>query len=287
MDIREQKIELKARDGRVLSGLLIEPERPRISVVVSPAVAIRKEHYLRFAREGAARGAAVLLYDYRSQGASTGPDIRSDLADFSDWGRLDLPAAIDHLDRLHPDLEMTAIGHSVGGWIAGLADNHQRISRHAFICVGWGHWKLKHRWYIPLELTFWHLHGPLCIKLFGHVPRGGPWQGEPLNPKLFAEWKAWCHTPGCDASFMAGGPGQPHFFDRVTAPIRSFAYHDDPIANERSVPMLLEVYSNAEHETVWASPKDFGLKKIGHQGLFSGKAARAWAPVWDWAAPAE
>jgi predicted alpha/beta hydrolase len=90
MDIREEKIEITARDGRVLSGLLIAPETPTSSVLVSPAVAIRKELYIRFAREGAARGAAVLLYDYRGQGGSAGPDIRTDHVRFSEWGRLDM-----------------------------------------------------------------------------------------------------------------------------------------------------------------------------------------------------
>jgi predicted alpha/beta hydrolase len=285
MDIREEKLEITARDGRVLSAVLVAPERPTSSVLISPAVAIRKEPYLRFAREAAGRGAAVLVYDYRGQGGSVGPDIRADHVSFAQWGRLDMAAAIDHLDRLYPDLEMTAIGHSVGAWLVGLAENQHRIHRHAFICAGWGYWKLKPIWYKPVEMTFWYLHGPLCIKLFGHIPRGGPWQGEPLNASLFNEWKAWCHTPTCEASFMAGGPDQPHFYDQVTAPIRSFAYRDDPIANERSVPMLLAVYPNAKQETVWAGPKDFGLQKIGHQSLFSGRNAKAWEPVLDWAIP--
>lgn len=287
MDIREEKIEITARDGRALSGVLIAPEKPTSSVLISPAVAIRKELYLRFAREGAARGAAVLVYDYRGQGGSAGPDIRTDDVSFGQWGRLDMAAAIDHLDRLYPDLEMSAVGHSVGAWLLGLADNQQRISRHAFICAGWGYWKLKPAWYKAVELTFWYVHGPMCLKLFGHVPKGGPWQGEPINAKLFNEWKAWCHTPRPEAAFMAGGADQPQSYAQVTAPIRSFAYRDDPIANERTVPLLLEVYPNAPHETVWAGPQDFGLKKIGHQGLFSGRSAKAWAPVWDWTLPAK
>jgi predicted alpha/beta hydrolase len=270
----------------MLSGLLLEPERPHMSVVVSAGVAIRKERYLRFAREGAARGAAVLLYDYRAQGGSAGPDLRKDLADFSDWGRLDMPAAINHLHQLHPDLKMAAVGHSAGGWITGLADNYHLITRHAFICVGWAYIKLKPLSFRMMERFMWHVHGPMCLTLFGYVPKGGPWQGEPLNQKLFREWKRWCLSPTVDAALLAGGPNEPQFYDKITAPIRSFAYRDDPIANERTVPIFLEMFPKAEREAIWAAPGDFGLKKIGHDGLFSGKAAKAWAPIWDWVIPA-
>jgi predicted alpha/beta hydrolase len=285
MDVSEQKIDIKTQDGRVLAGLLVKPEKPSVSVLVSPAVAIPKERYLAFAREGAARGAAVLLYDYRSQAGSALPDLTKDLACFSDWGRRDMTAAIRHLDGLHPALEMVSVGHSAGGWILGLADNHSRFSRHTFLCVGWGYWKLKPLGFRSLEMFFWHIYGPLCLKLYGHIPKGGAWKGEPLNPKLFAEWKRWCHMPTCEASVLAGGANQPHFYEEITAPIRSFAYRDDPIANERSVPLLLSLFSKAKHETVWASPEDFGLRKIGHEGFLSRKAAKTWEPIWNWVLP--
>ncbi|MCA9706070.1 MAG: hypothetical protein KDK70_09505 [Myxococcales bacterium] len=282
MEPKEQEITIETKDGRTLSGLLVEPEEPRISVIVSPAVAIPKERYLNFAKAGAARGAAVLLYDYRAQGASVQGDIRKDLAGFGEWGRLDMPAAIRRLDQLHPKLEMVGVHHSVGGWIMGLADNHDRLSRNAFVCVGWGYWKLKPLPFRYVEMFFWHLYGPSCVRLFGHIPQGGLWKGEPINPQLFAQWKAWCHSPECSPAVLAGGADQPHHYDEVTAKIRSFGYRDDPIANEKTVPMVLSVYPKAECEEAWAAPSDFGLAKIGHEGLFSRKAAKAWAPVWDW-----
>ncbi len=285
MEIREQNIEIATEDGRKLSGLLLAPESPRLTVLLSPGVAIRKERYLRFAREGAVRGAAVLLYDYRAQGGSIGPELRDDPSTITDWGRHDMPAAIAHLDRLHPELEMAAIGHSAGAWIVGLAHNHARISRHAFLCAGWAYWRLKPLEFRALELFFWYVYGPACLRLFGKVPKGGPWQGEPLSPALFHAWKAWCHSPTCDPALLAGGAGQPEHYREVKAPIRGFAYSDDPIANPRTVPLFMAVYPSAQQQTIWATPEEFGLAKIGHEGLFSRRSAKAWAPVWDYIAP--
>jgi predicted alpha/beta hydrolase len=286
LQVRRRKIDIERKDGRKLSAFVVEPERQRLCVLISPGVGIPKENYFLFAREGAKRGAAVLLFDYRGQGASALPDVHKDLADFTDWGRLDLVAAIDTLGAHYPNLEMVYVGHSAGGWIAGLAENHGRTSRYCFVCAGWGYWRLKPLWFKPLELFFWHAYGPLCMGLYGYIPQGGLWRGEALNPKLFHQWKVWCHSPRCEASILAGGPGQMHYFDQIAAPIRSLAYRDDPIANERTVPMLLAVYANAEHEVSWAAPEDFGLPKIGHKGLFSRRAAIAWGPIWDWIVPA-
>lgn len=282
MSAKEQTIDIETEDGRVLSGLLVEPQEPRMTIVISSAVAIPKERYLNFAKAGVDRGAAVLMYDYRSQGASVRGDIREDLADFSHWGRLDMPAAIRCLDERYPDLEMAGLHHSVGGWIMGLADNHDRLCRNAFVCAGWGYWKLKPLPFRYVEMFFWHLYGPSCIKLFGHIPQGGLWKGTPLNPRLFANWKEWCHSAECSPAVLAGGAEQPHHYDEVRAPIRSFGYRDDPIANGKTVPLVLAQYPNAQTEEVWAAPGDFGLPAIGHEGLFSRKASKAWTPVWDW-----
>lgn len=285
MKIHRRKVEIETRDGRKLAGILLEPQEPRLCVLISPGVAIPKEHYLLFARAGASRGATVLIFDYRAQGGSILGHPRDELADFDDWGRLDLVAATDYLDRLHPDLDMVNVGHSAGGWIAGLAPNHHRISRYCFICSGWAYWRLKPLWLMPVELFFWHVYGPLSLGLFGHIPSGGLWQGEPLNPKLFKRWKAWCNTPRCDASVLAGG--HEHFFDQITVPIHSFAYRDDPIVNERTLPLLLEAYCNAKHTVTWAEPAQFGVPNIGHEGLFDRRAAKAWVPIWDWIVPVQ
>lgn len=284
-ELREEPLDIIAADGRRLSGLLVTPSSPRRSILVSSAVAIPKERYLPFARDAAARGAAVLVYDYRSQGHSVQGDISEDLASLVDWGHLDMDAAIRALDQRYPDIEMTAVEHSIAAWILGLCQAQHRIDRHAFVCAGWGYWKLKPPTFRCVEMFFWHVYGPLQIRRHGHVPKGGLWKGEALNRRFFADWKQRCHSAECSPDIIAGGSALPHHFAAVRAPIRSFAYSDDPIANPRTVPMILSLYPAAQREAVWATPADHGLASIGHEGLFSRRAARAWTPVLDWIAP--
>ena len=63
MTIQEEKVQVATRDGRALSALLVKPEGPSLTVLMSPGVVIPKERYLTFAKAGAERGAAVLIYD--------------------------------------------------------------------------------------------------------------------------------------------------------------------------------------------------------------------------------
>ncbi len=271
-----EELEIEARDGRRLAAVLIRPQHPSRAVLFSPGTAVRKEQYIHFARYGAERGAAVLLYDYRSQGASTARSVKNDRADFLDWGQLDFPAALDMLHRSFPDLPLTTMGHSAGGLILGLADNHVLAERHIFLAACWPYWKDKPLKFSSQELFLWLAYGPVCNKLFGYIPKGGLWKGESVNPKLFSTWKRWCMSPS-PVEFAQ------EQYRQVTSPIRAFCFNDDPIATRSNVSKLLDAFEQAPHDQVWLNPQDFGLTKLGHQGIFSRRSRNAWAPIWDWA----
>lgn len=272
--IYEERIWIKARDNRPLSAVLIRPATPSRVVVFSPGTAVSKEAYVNFARSGAARGFAVLLYDYRSQGASLTGAAKDETSDFLDWGKLDLTGAIETAYRLFPRIPIATMGHSAGGQILGLADNQARCDRHVFIAVCWPYWRDKSLSFVPAELLFWYGYGPACIKLFGHLPKGGLWRGESLNPKLFRMWKRWCTSP--EPSDLQG-----YDYEAVKSPIAAFGFVDDPIATKRNTPKMLRMFANAPCEEVWLDPARFGLRHLGHQGVFSRAAKAVWTTIWD------
>src|SRR4051794_11426134 len=117
--VTETEIFFSAKDGFPLSGRLVVPDRPRIGVLLSPGVGFSKEFYLRFARFGAQHGAACLLFDYRGVGSSAPKELKSFKMDFSDWGRLDMPAALDRLNTEFPTIPLVHVGHSIGGNFLG------------------------------------------------------------------------------------------------------------------------------------------------------------------------
>src|SRR5690606_14362460 len=154
-DLIIRDLTVAAADGYPLSMRLVAAPRPTVAVLVSSGTGFPKGFYDRFARHLAARGAAVLTCDFRGIAGSRPDDLAAMRMDYTDWGRLDMPAALDALIALAPGLTVVHVGHSVGGHFLGFMPNQDRIVRHAFVSVGSGWWGRHHRSYNPLELFFW------------------------------------------------------------------------------------------------------------------------------------
>lgn len=278
--IAERAISFTAADGHQLSGLLFRPEAPRAGALVSPATGYPKEFYRRFARAGAERGAAVLVYDYRGIGGSAPETLKGFKADVVDWGRRDMEAAIAALDAEIPGLAMASVGHSVGGHLIGFARSHARFARHAFVSVGSGYWGRHKPAMWPFELFFWWAYGPATLAAKGYLPGGGLWGGTALPKGAFQQWRRW----SSHAAYLGrdlDGLGET-WFDAATAPIRSYVFADDPIATPGAAQDILDLYANAPREMAVRGPADYAIKRIGHDGAFRRAASALWAEVWDW-----
>ena len=270
-----------APDGYPLSMRLISAPEPTIAILVSSGTGFPKGFYDRFARHLAGRGAVVLTYDYRGIAGSRPADLAALRMDYPDWGRLDMPAALNALIEAAPGLPVVHVGHSVGGHFLGFMPNQDRITRNAFVSVGTGYWGLHHRSYNLLELFFWLGFGPLSLARHGYVKGGGLWAGTDLPRGVFETWKRWCLKRAYFSEELKTTL-KPHAFDAVRSPIRSWIFTDDPIANPRTAPELLRVYPNAPAEIVLRGPGDYGVKRIGHEGAFRRGLEPLWDEMFDW-----
>ena len=93
---------IPAPDGYPLSMRLVSAPKPTVAVLVSSGTGFPKGFYDRFARHLASRGAAVLTYDFRGIAGSRPDDLAAMQMDYPDWGRLDMPAALDALPSVWP-----------------------------------------------------------------------------------------------------------------------------------------------------------------------------------------
>ena len=270
-----------AKDGYPLSMRLVSAPEPTIAILVSSGTGFPKGFYDRFARHLAGRGAVVLTYDYRGIAGSRPADLAALEVDYPDWGRLDMPAALNALIEAAPGLPVVHVGHSVGGHFLGFMPNQDRITRNAFVSVGTGYWGLHHRSYNLLELFFWLGFGPLSLARHGYVKGGGLWAGTDLPRGVFETWKRWCLKRAYFSEELKTTL-KPHAFDAVRSPIRSWIFTDDPIANPRTAPELLRVYPNAPAEIVLHGPGDYGAKRIGHEGAFRRGLEPLWDEMFDW-----
>lgn len=280
-DVNARDLIAVAADGYPLSARLIQGPAPTHAVLVSSGTGFPKGFYDRFARHLAARGAAVLTFDMRGIGGSR-PDDLSDMdMTYEDWGRLDMPAALEALIAAAPGLPVTHVGHSVGGHFAGFMPNHAKITRHAFVAVGSGYWRHHPLRYNPLELFFWWVYGPLSLARHGYVKGGSLWRGADLPRGVFLPWRRWCHDRHYYSRRLQTEL-QPNHFTEMTSPIRSWIFTDDPIANPRTAPALLAVYPRAPSDLVLHAPQDFGIQRIGHEGAFRRGLEPLWDEIADW-----
>jgi predicted alpha/beta hydrolase len=282
--ITPETIRFTASAGWQLEADVFRADDPRVAILISAGTGYPRRFYADLASWLAARGALVMTYDYRGIGGSAGTDEAFSGIDLPHWGRFDLAAAIDALAERAGGLPMTHLAHSVGGHLVGLAENHARVSRHAFVSVGTGYFGGHHLKNIPLELFFWWGLGPYALARHGHIAATGGWRGEPLPPQLFRTWRRWSHRrayfrPDLDGSMA------PHYFDEVTAPIRSWVFPDDPIATPRAAADLLECYPAAQSAIIRRSPAEAGVRRIGHDGALRQGREKLWAEFLDWLAP--
>jgi predicted alpha/beta hydrolase len=277
-----EPVSVTARDGRVLAALYLEARDARGALTVNGATGFPREFYLKFAQYCAQRGYHALVYDYRGMGASATAPPAEEPARMSDWGRLDMPAALAWLEARCPRVPLVTVGHSVGGQLIGCMYNQAAVRAHVMLATSIGYWRCQRVPLRYLALLFWKIYGPLELTRRGYVPRGALWRGDPLPPGVFLEWRKWCLGPEHFAPDLVGEPHGTQFA-AVRAPLLSWGFSDDPIATPRAVEALLALYPNAAIERRWTTPAEAGVRAIGHRGFFAEcHRDSLWRAALDW-----
>jgi predicted alpha/beta hydrolase len=280
--VKPQPFGLRASDGRELAAHWFAATRRRGVIVMNGATGFPQAFYFKLALYAAERGYDVLLYDYRGMGLSARGDPAAERARMSDWGLLDMRAALDAGAERAQGLPVVTLGHSVGGQFLGLLQNHALARVHVQIATSTGYWRWESAPFKYLAWWFWRVHGPLMLALKGYVPTGGGWAGLPLPRGVYEEWRRWCLRPehfGPDLSTYLAG----NCFADIRAPVLTVGFTDDPIATKRTVGELNRFFPNVQRESRWYSPADVGSKQIGHEGFFGSRHRDTlWRPVIDW-----
>lgn len=281
-------VTLTARDGVALAGSFFAAEgAPRMALLVNSGTGIPRGFYARFAKHAAARGFAVLTYDYRGIGGSAPASLVGCPARYRDWGQQDVPGAIDWLEARCPELPLVVVCHSTGGQQLGLADNVGRVGAALFVGVSTGYWRGMSWRYRLLSLVLWKAYIPLSTRVLGYAPARKVGWGENLPAGVAREWGAWCLEHDYMAAYFDGtgsrsapdgAPFGPIHFESARFPIRSLYFTDDPIATRANAGPLLRLFACADVETAWLDPRDVGVDELGHLGFFR---ARFGAPLWD------
>ncbi len=262
-----------ALDGRILHGTLSRPDvAAHGAVVVFGALGVPHRYYARFAAHLAARGLAVLSFDYRGAGASRDRPSRSDDATLLEWGRFDTGGAVDALADRFPGLPSSGVGHSFGGQSFGLNPRARDLDRVVIVGAGVGDLAL----YPPaLARKYRVLLGgfvPVAGALFGYIP-GRMGLGEDLPRGVVEQWARWCNTPG----YMVGALGEQQTgFHHLEAPLLFVEVPDDDFAPPGPAAALRAAYRRASVTHRVVAPDELPPGARGHFGIFRAGGEAVW-----------
>jgi len=270
------EITLTAKDGYRLSATLYG-ERSEKTVLILPATGVPQGYYAKFAAWLAGHGFQVLTFDYRGIGKSLQGDVRAVNARMRDWALLDAAAAMASLNSS----SIRIVGHSFGGQALGLLPTPERISAALVVGSQSGYWKnwppLARAWMWPTM----HFAIPGVTRLLGYFPSSRFGFGEDLPKGVAIEWASWCRNP----TYLVGALRVEGAYARFTAPLRAYAFSDDPFGPLGAVKKLLELYPGSPTEVRHLKPADLGVSKIGHFGFFREQFRDTlWCEARDWLA---
>jgi predicted alpha/beta hydrolase len=272
---------IRCPDGRNLAAHWFAAPVRRAGLLISSATGFPQTFYFKLASYAAVRGFDTLVYDYRGMGGSAPPDLSKETTRMSDWGLIDMRAALEVVAERARGVPLATIGHSVGGQFLGLLTNHALARAHVQVATSVGYWPWERAPFKYLAWWFWRVHGPMMLAFKGYVPTGGGWSGLPLPRGVYEEWKRWClrtdHFGPDLSTYLAD-----NVFAEIRAPLLNIGFEDDPIATRRTVERLMKFYPNAAIESRWYSRRDAG-GPVGHGGFFSARYADTlWRPTFDW-----
>lgn len=277
-------IEIQCRDGVRLGAhlWLSRGGGSNGSVIINAATGVPARYYHRYAHFLTACGFDVLTYDYRGIGGSRPADLRRCGYRWRDWGERDFDAAARFMHEWRPHDPLIVVGHSIGGFLPGLAESAPLIDR--MLTVGaqyawWGDYARSRRAALFLK---WHVAMPAVTRLFGYFPGRKLGWLEDLPAGVANEWSfrgprfERSHAPveRSDAVRRTAA---------VTAPILAIVVSDDELGTVRAVRRTLSYYTGASRTAVLLKPSDYDRKRIGHFGFFrDSHASGFWIDTLIW-----
>ncbi|MGO3123186.1 MAG: alpha/beta hydrolase family protein [Advenella sp.] len=286
-----QPIQIITTDGYQLQANLwrlaqINSHRP--VVIINSATSVRCRYYDRFAQALHARGCTVLTYDYRGIGDSKYGSLRGLAAGWLDWGQADFEAVLQYVHTHFCNSPIYVVGHSIGGFLIGLAPSSHLIKRIFTMGAQYAYWRDYARRSRTSMFLQWHVVMPLLTKAFGFVPaRRLGWMED--TPKGVAmDWAGM--GPRFERSIgrkygktVAEMSVLPARFGQVEASVLALGVSDDPFGTPAALDRVLDYYSGCERYHLRISPASIEHEKIGHFAFFHSRFVDSlWPIAFDW-----
>jgi predicted alpha/beta hydrolase len=276
-------LKMPAADGHVLAARVYEPPagvKTRRAVLIASAMGVPQRFYEAYATWLASQGVAVMTFDWRGIGESAPRHLRGFKASISDWAALDLATAVDTCCARWPGVPRSFLGHSLGGQLFGCVDRPERFERVLTVASGNGYWRFNSLGVRLQALLLWWVLTPVAIRLAGYFPGKRLGAVGDLPAGAMWQWRRWCLHPDY---LGAEGDAMRARYAGVTVPITAVILDDDELLSPKGIRRLYRLYAKAPVRFVHLHPREQGMKRIGHFGVFKANAAeRLWPSTLDW-----
>lgn len=278
-----------AADGFPLAATLWQPDTgipPTRVVIVNAGAGIPARYYDRFAAWLADRGLPTLTYDYRGVGRSRPARLKGFEATVEMWGSKDCAAILDAMTARFPAARLAVLGHSIGGFVTGLAPGGERVDRLALVGTHTGYWRdYAPRVRLPMYVA-WHLAMPAVTRALGYFPGRRFGLPEDLPAGVAGDWARrrrpdpWWYLKRADGSpddaRIADLVGRLDAF-RADALVVSVA--DDPFATADATARMAALFRHCRIDERYVDPRGLGLPAVGHFGFFRSRMREALWPI--------
>ncbi|WP_454816278.1 alpha/beta hydrolase family protein [Labrys neptuniae] len=279
-----EPVEITCGDGVVLAGHLWPADGGRRTgtVIINAATGVLARYYHRYARFLGEHGFDAITYDYRGIGLSRPNDLKHCGYRWSEWGTRDFEAVLGFARQRRPDGPLFVVGHSIGGFLPGLAGNAACIDRMLTVGAQYAYWPDYARSHRLQLLWRWHVLMPLLTAIYGYFPGRRLGWLEDLPAGIALEW-----------SFRRRRVEDSHprkereevlaRFAAVSAPILAVTASDDEFGTVPAIRRALAYYSSSATTAVRLLPQDYDVAEIGHFSLFHDRhRAGFWRDTLAW-----
>ncbi|MCX5539046.1 alpha/beta fold hydrolase [Paraburkholderia sp. CNPSo 3076] len=288
---RPLAVGITAADGFTLRAYVwrrharLNADASRPVVIVNSATSVRCHYYFRFAAWLHQQGFDVLVYDYRGIGGSQPVALATLDASWLEWGERDFEAVLRYARSMFPGQPIDVVGHSIGGFLIGLAPSNRLIRRVFTVGTQYAYWRDYAPRSMPLMLWKWHVVMPVLTGLMGYFPASwfGWMEDTPRGvAKIWSRGRArfedtlskgsLARTPEQRAGIVAR-------FGDMHAPILAVSFPDDPFGTIRAIERTLRYFTQSQSTHVRIAPASIGERSIGHFAFFHSRFERSLWPL--------
>jgi predicted alpha/beta hydrolase len=239
-------------------------------------------YYRSFATHFSTLGYTVYTFDYSGIGKSGSgiAALKENTTTLRGWGQTDQAAVVSYAHAQEPGNKIILVTHSVGGQILGFNPNYPYVDKIVMVASQSGYWKYYKGIHLPKMWLFWYILIPCTTFIYGYFPARRFGLFENLPKSMVLEWMKWGKKK---AYMMAFQNPSEYFYDKISIPLLSLSFPNDPYAPRKAVDWLTDTYCNAQTTRIHYSPGVNDIKHLRHFGFFRKRFKESlWNMVDEW-----